>query len=64
MKELSKAIQDLNMKVETMKKLQSDTMPDIENLGKRSGVLDASLNNRIQEIEERISSSSNIKLHL
>ena len=28
---------------------------EIENLGKRSGVIDASISNRIQEIEERIS---------
>jgi hypothetical protein len=27
----------------------------LENLGKRSGVIDASITNRIQEIEERIS---------
>jgi hypothetical protein len=27
---------------------------EIENLGKRSGVIDASITNRIQEIEERI----------
>ena len=30
---------------------------EIENLGKRSGVIDASITNRIQEIEERISST-------
>jgi uncharacterized coiled-coil protein SlyX len=29
--------------------------PELENLGKRSGVIDASITNRIQEIEERIS---------
>ena len=28
---------------------------EMENLGKRSGVTDASINNRVQEIEERIS---------
>jgi uncharacterized coiled-coil protein SlyX len=27
----------------------------LENLGKKSGVIDASITNRIQEIEERIS---------
>jgi hypothetical protein len=30
-------------------------MLEIENLGKRSGVRDASITNRIQEVEERIS---------
>jgi hypothetical protein len=29
----------------------------MENLGKRSGVTDASISNRIQEIEERISAA-------
>ena len=29
--------------------------PELENLGKRSGVIDASVTNRIQEIEVRIS---------
>ena len=31
------------------------TTLELENLGKRSGVIDASITNRIQEIEERIS---------
>ena len=43
------------MKIETIKKSQRDTTLEIENLGKRSGVIDASITNRIQEIEERIS---------
>ena len=43
------------MKVETIKKSQSVTILEIENLEKRSGVIDASITNRIQEIEERIS---------
>ena len=32
-----------------------ETTLGIENFRKRSGILDASINNRIQEIEERIS---------
>jgi uncharacterized coiled-coil protein SlyX len=43
------------MKTESIKKLQRETTLEMENLGKRSGVIDASINNRIQEIEERIS---------
>ena len=43
------------MEVETIKKSQRETTMEIENLGKRSGVIDASITNRIQEIEERIS---------
>jgi uncharacterized coiled-coil protein SlyX len=38
------------MEVETLKKSQME-----ENLGKRSGSTDASITNRIQEIEEKIS---------
>ena len=54
-KELNKTIQDLKMEIETIKKSQRETTLEIENLGKRSGVIDASITNRIQEIEERIS---------
>jgi uncharacterized coiled-coil protein SlyX len=43
------------MEIETIKKSQRETILEIENLGKRSGVTDASINNRIQEIEVRIS---------
>ena len=54
-KELNKTIQDLKMEIETIKKSQRETTLELENLGKRSGVIDASITNRIQEIEERIS---------
>ena len=50
-KELKKATQDLK----TIKKSQRETTLELENLGKRSGVIDTSITNRIQEIEERIS---------
>ena len=43
------------MEVETIKKLQKQTTLEIENLGKKSGVKEASITNRTQEIEERIS---------
>ena len=55
MKELNKTIQDLRMEVETIKKTQREKTLEIENLGKRSGVIDSSITNRIQEMEERIS---------
>ena len=55
MKELNKAIQDLKMKIDSLKKTQRETALEMENLGKRTGVTDASITNRIQEIEERIS---------
>ena len=43
------------MEVETIKKSQTETTLEIENLGKKSGAIDASISNRIKEIEERIS---------
>ena len=43
------------MEIET-KKSQKETTLDLENLGKKSGVIEASNTNRIQEMEERISS--------
>ena len=54
-KELNKTIKDLKMEIEAIKKSQRETTLEIEDLGKRSGVIDASITNRIQEIEERIS---------
>ena len=52
---MNKTIQDLKMEIEIVNKSQSETSLKIENLGKNSGVIDGSINNRIQEIEERIS---------
>jgi predicted nucleic acid-binding Zn-ribbon protein len=54
-KQLNKIIQDLKVEVETIKKSQGETTLEIENLGKKSGAIDARITNRIQEIEERIS---------
>jgi chromosome segregation ATPase len=54
-KELNKTIQDLKMEIETIKKSQRETALEIENLGKRSGVIDASIINRIRETDKRIS---------
>jgi predicted nucleic acid-binding Zn-ribbon protein len=52
---MEQTIQDLKMERETINKLQRETTLEIENLGKRPGVKDASITKRIQEIEERIS---------
>ena len=54
-KELNKTIQNLKMEVETIKKTQRETTLEIKILGKKSGTIDASINNRIQEMEEGIS---------
>jgi uncharacterized coiled-coil protein SlyX len=43
------------MEVETIKKSQMETTLEIENIGKKSGAIDASITNRIQEIEKRVS---------
>ena len=55
MKALNQTIQDLKVEVKTIKKSQRETSLVIENLGKNPGVMDARINNRIQEIEERTS---------
>ena len=47
------------MEIETIKNSQREATPEVENLGKRSGVIDASITNIIQEIEERISGAVN-----
>jgi hypothetical protein len=53
---LNKTIQDLKMEVETIKKKsQRERTLEIQNLGKISGDIDASITKRIQEKKERIS---------
>ena len=53
-KKMTKTIQDVKTEQETIKKSQRETILELENLGKRSGVIDTSIINRIQKIEERI----------
>jgi predicted nucleic acid-binding Zn-ribbon protein len=53
-KELNKTIQDLKLEIETIRKSQRGLTLELENLGKRSGVIDASITNKIQKIEEKI----------
>jgi hypothetical protein len=52
--ELYKTIQDLKREVDTIKKTQIEATLEIETLGKKSGTIDASISNRIQEIEENL----------
>ena len=54
LKELSKAIQNLKVEVETIKKMQMEAKLEMENLGNES-VTDARITYRIQKIVERIS---------
>ena len=53
--ELNKTIQYLKSEVDTIKKTQSEVTMEKETLGKKSGTIDVSISNRIQEMEERIS---------
>ena len=53
--EMNKTILDLKSEVDTIKKTQNEAMLEIETLRKKSGTIDASISNRIQEMEERIS---------
>ena len=53
-KEMNKTVQDLKMEIEAIKKTQTEEILEMENLGKRTGTTDASITNRIQEMEERI----------
>ena len=52
-----KTIQDLEREADTIKKTQSEATLEIESLGKKSGTIDGSISNRIQEMEEKISSA-------
>jgi predicted nucleic acid-binding Zn-ribbon protein len=53
-KKLNKAIQDLKLEVKTIKKTRMEASLEMESLGKRLGITDASITNRIQEIEENL----------
>jgi hypothetical protein len=52
---MNKTILDLKREVDTIKKTRSEAMLEIETLEKKSGTIDSSISNRIQEMEERIS---------
>ena len=53
--ELNQTIQELKREVDTIKTPQNEATLEIETLGNKSGTIDASISNRIQEMEERIS---------
>jgi hypothetical protein len=53
--EMNKTILDLKREVDTIKKTQSEATLEKETLGKKSGTIDVSIINRIQEMEERSS---------
>jgi hypothetical protein len=53
-------VQELKLEIETVKKTQREAILEMDNLGKISGATEASIINRIQELEERISVVENI----
>jgi hypothetical protein len=55
MMELNETILDIKRKVDKIKKTQIEATLEIETLGKKYGIIDMSISNRIQEMEERIS---------
>jgi chromosome segregation ATPase len=55
MMEMNETILDLKREVDTIKKTQSEATLEIETPGKKSGTINASITNRIEEMEERIS---------
>jgi predicted nucleic acid-binding Zn-ribbon protein len=54
LKEINKTVQDLNVEKEAVKKRQTKEMLEMENLRKRTGTIDSSITNIIQEMEGRI----------
>ena len=48
-----KAVQDLKVEVQTIMKTQIEATLEMKNLGKRSRITDVTINNRIQELQER-----------
>lgn len=55
LKEMNKTVLDLNMEIESMKKTQTEGNLQMKNSGTRTVTSEASIINRIQELEERIS---------
>jgi hypothetical protein len=51
---MNKTILDLKRELDTIMKTQSEATLEIETLGKKAGTIEASISNRIQEMEERI----------
>ena len=51
--EMNKTILDLKREVDTIKKTESKATLEKDTLGKKSGTIDVSISNRIQEMEER-----------
>ena len=46
-KKMNKTVQDLKMEIEAIKKIQTEGILEMENLGKRTGTIDSVITNRI-----------------
>jgi hypothetical protein len=61
---MNKTILDVKSEVDTKKKNQNEATLEIETLGKKSGIIDANISNRIQEMEERFSGTEHFIEHM
>ena len=52
---MKQTVQDLKSEIEALKKTQTEGILDMENLDKQMDTTEASITNRIQEMEDRIS---------
>jgi hypothetical protein len=60
-KEMNKMVHNLKIKIEAIKKIQIEEIMEMKILEKRTESTDTSINNRRQEMEERISSIEDMK---
>jgi hypothetical protein len=51
-KKMNKTVQDLKIEIEAIKKIQTEGILEMKNLGKRRGTTDVNVNNRIEKMEE------------
>ena len=54
-KDMNKIVIDQKREIEAMKQMKTDTILEMENLGKRTEIIGISTTKRIQEMEEKIS---------
>ena len=47
-------VQEIKMEIERIKKTKMEATMEMDNLGKRSGVTDASMTNRVKDKDEKI----------
>ena len=54
-KDMNKIVIDQKREIEAMKQMKTDTILEMENLGKKTEIIGISTTKRIQEMEEKIS---------